>query len=224
MMGEWQAVRGRGSGHVVHVFSIDESVMKVVVVVAGMMAFAAGMFPARATAQDGVHSSIDGFNGVPWGASGEVIERKFGSPVQADTLENGIIVLAYRETLLDLPATALYALLQDRGLVKVQLLVDLDVAAGDCEGQYGRLRDYVKLSYPLIPPVESSSYPYHRDFCSAVREGAGEWATQWTDRSANSTITVIVERGTAAVKLIFESGLFRDWLGVPPPPDEDSER
>ena len=186
----------------------------------GLLALALGALPGRAVGQDGALTSVEGFNGIPWGAPGSAIEDTFGSPVQTDTLDNGIIVLAYRETLLDLPAATLYAVLADRGLVKGQHMVNLDLEAGDCEGQYGRLRDHVKFTYPLLTPVENSDYPYQSDFCTAVRDSTGSWATQWIDRSTSSIVTVIVERGSTEVKLIFESGLFLDWLGVTLPPED----
>lgn len=173
-------------------------------------------------AQHAASTSVDGFNGLPWGTSAEAIVERFGDPVQRDRLDNGIIVLAYRETLLDLPVSTLYAVLPDRGLVKGQHMFELDLEAGDCEGQYTRLRDHVKFSYPLIAPVENADYPFEVDFCTAVSEGTGEWATQWTDRSTSSIVTVVVERGSEEVKLIYESGLFLDWLGVSLPP-EDAE-
>lgn len=187
-----------------------------------LAALGMGFFPARLTAQRKASTSIDGFNELPWGTTGRAIEDKYGTPVQTDTLGNGIIVLGYRDALLGLPTQTMYAVLPDRGLAKGQHSVKLDVEAGDCEDQYRRLRDHITFTYPLIAPDENADFPYDMDFCTAVTEGVGKWATQWIDRSTSSIVTVIVEEGSDEVKLIFESALFLEWHGVSlPPEDED---
>lgn len=193
--------------------------MRAALIAAGLAVLGAGILPAELAAQRTVKTSVDGFNGLPWGAPHQAIEDRFGSAVTTDTLDNGIIVLSYRETVLDLPATSLYAVVPDVGLVKGQHMVELDLEAGDCEGQYRRLRDHITFTFPLIAPVENTEYPFDLDFCEAVSEGVGVWATQWIDRSTSSVVTVIVEEGTDEVKLIFESEQFLDWLGVSLPPE-----
>ncbi len=194
--------------------------MRTAALAVGLALLAAGICPPEGVAQRTVSTSIDGFNGVPWGAPQQSIEDRFGTPVQTDTVENGVIVLSYRETILDLPATTLYAILPEKGMVKGQHMIELDLEAGDCEGQYRRLRDHVMFTFPLIAPVENTEYPYDLDFCEAVSHGAGLWATQWIDRSTSSVATVIVEEGSDEVKMIFESGLFLEWIGVSLPPED----
>lgn len=178
------------------------------ILTSGSMAFGASSL----TAQGGALTSIDGFNGMPWGASAADIEAKFGEPAQVDTLDNGIIVLAYREDLLGEPALSLYAILGDRGLVKGQQIVKLKLEEGNCEAQYRVYRDYVTLTYPLIAPVENYDYPFTEDFCTAVQKQRGQWANQWADPKNGAVITVIVEKGTDEVKLIYESAVFLNWL------------
>ena len=182
---------------------------------------ALALTPSLLPAQRTVSTAIDGFNGVAWGSSYEAVEERFGTALRSDTLDNGIIVLSYRETVLDRPARTMYAILPDKGLVKGQHMVAMDLDAGDCEGQYRRLRDYVMFTFPLIAPVENTEYPPQLDLCEAIRAGAGVWATQWIDRSTNSVATVIVEEESTDVKLIFKSGLFLEWLGVTLPPEEE---
>jgi len=169
------------------------------------------------TAQDGASTSIDRFNGIPWGASAADIEAKFGEPAQIDTLDNGIIVLAYREDLLGEPAVSLYAILSDRGLVKGQRIVKLKLEEGNCEAQYRVYRDHVTLTYPLIVPVENVDYPFTEDFCAAVQNQRGQWANQWVDPKNGAVVTVIVEKGSDEVKLIYESVAFLNWLDAEPP-------
>lgn len=156
--------------------------------------------------------SIDGFNGIAWGASDEDIRAEYGEPAKVDSLDNGIVVLAYREELLDEPAVAFYALLGAHGMVKGQHVVQLHLEEGDCEDQYRRYRDHVKLAYPLLVPVESFDYPFTDDFCTALANGEGEWMTQWTDPTNGAVITVIVQRGSKEVLLVYESATFLEWL------------
>ena len=194
--------------------------MRAVLTAASVALLGAWGFPAELTAQRTVSTSVDSFNGLFWGASAEEVEMRYGSAVQTDTLGNGIVVLAYRETVLDLPATTMYAVLPDKGLVKGQHAVKFDFEAGDCEGQYRRIRDDVAVTYPLITPVENANHPYDMDFCSALREGQGGWATQWSDPSTGSVITVIAHPGSDEVKLIYESALFLEWLDEARPPED----
>lgn len=194
------------------------------VIVAGLVGlFGLAVIPARLPAQQRALTSVDGFNGLPWGSPGAAIEQKHGAPVQTDSLDNGIVVLAYRDTLLDIPANTMYAVLTDHGLVKGQHTVKLDLEAGDCEAQYRRVRDHITFMFPLIAPAENTEYPFDLDFCEAVAEGVGVWATQWIDRSTRSIVTVVVDEGTDEVKVIFESGLFLDWLGVDLPPEDPDD-
>jgi hypothetical protein len=164
-------------------------------------------------AQERASMSIDGFNGMSWGSSDADIIGEFGDPTQVDSLENGLVVLSYRESLLGEPAVSLYAILGGYGLVKGQHTVKLKPEKGNCEGQYRVYRDHVTLTYPLIAPVENYDYPFTDDFCTAIENGTGAWGNQWTDPSNGSVATVIVQRGTDEVRLIYESATFIDWLG-----------
>lgn len=168
-------------------------------------------------AQERASTSIDGFHGMPWGTTETEILAQFGEPAQVDTLENGILVLAYREIFLGEPAVAFYAILADRGLVKGQYVVKLRLEEGSCEAQYRVYRDHVTLAYPLIVPIENYDYPFTEDFCTALRNQRGVWANQWTDTSNGSVITVIVPLGTDEVRLIYESATFLEWLGPETP-------
>jgi hypothetical protein len=168
-------------------------------------------------AQERASTSIDGFHGMPWGTAETEILAQFGEPAQIDTLENGILVLAYRENLLGEPAVAFYALLADQGLVKGQYLVKLRLEEGNCEAQYRVYRDHVTLAYPLIVPVENYDFPFTEDFCTALQNGRGTWANQWTDSSSGAVVTVIVPPGTDEVRLIYESSTFLNWLGPEAP-------
>jgi hypothetical protein len=163
-------------------------------------------------AQDGVSNTIDGFNGIPWGASQSDIRATHGVPAQVDTLDNGIVVLAYREELLGEPAVAFYALLGDSGMVKGQHVAKMQLDEGNCEGQYRVYRDHVTLTYPLIVPVENYDYPFTESFCTALQNQRGEWANQWTDETNGAVITVIVPRGSDEVMLIYESLTFLNWI------------
>jgi hypothetical protein len=172
-----------------------------------------------AGAQDGASTSIDGFNGIPWGSAETLIRELHGEPDQVDSLDNGILVLAYREELLGEPAVAYYALLGEHGMVKGQHIVKLDLEGGNCEGQYRVYRNHVTLAYPLIPPVENYDYPFTEDFCTAIENQRGQWANQWTDPSNGAVVTVIVPLGSDQVMLIYESSTFLMWLD----PDEGEE-
>jgi len=173
--------------------------------------------PLKLGAQERASTSIDGFRGMAWGASEADIRSVNGEPAKVDTLDNGIVVLAYRDTLLGEPTVAFYALLGEEGMIKGQYVVKLKLDEGDCEGQYRVYRDHVTLSYPLIAPIENYDYPFTVDFCTALRDQNGWWANQWKDPSNGSVVTVIVQQGTDEVKLIYESATFLRWLEADAP-------
>lgn len=179
---------------------------------------AAWVGTSELSAQQGVSMSVDGFDGFAWGASEADIEARLGEPAVVDSLNNGILVLAYRVDLLGEPSVAYYALLGEEGLVKGQYLVKLKLDEGDCEGQYRVYRDYVTLTYPLIPPVENYDYPFTEDFCTALENGRGTWANQWADPENGAFVTVIVQEGTDEVKLIYESAAFLNLIEQQPSP------
>jgi len=168
-------------------------------------------------AQGRALTSIDGFNGMAWGSSDSAIRAKYSEPAQVDSLENGIVILTYRENLLGEPAVALFAVFGDHGLIKGQHIAKLKLEEGDCEAQYRVYRDHVTLTYPLISPVETADFPFAEDFCTALQNGHGWWVTQWTDPSNGSVATVIVQQGTDEVKLIYESAVFLNWLDAQAP-------
>lgn len=171
-------------------------------------------------AQGHASTSIDGFNGLPWGSSEADIRALYGEPANVDTLDNGIVVLAFREELLGEPAVAFYALLGEEGMIKGQHVAKLRLDEGNCEAQYRAYRDHVTLSYPLISPIENYDYPFTIDFCTALRDQNGWWANQWKDPSNGAVVTVIVQEGTDEVKLIYESATFLNWL-EPEAPAQD---
>lgn len=175
-------------------------------------------------AQEGASRTVDGFNGMPWGASVSEIESTYGAPRQTDTLENGIVVLSYDDELFDHSVVTLYAVLEGQGLIKGQQVARLDLEAGDCEAQYRRYRDLVTLHFPLIVPIENFDYPFTMTFCEAVEARSGTWGTQWRDEGTGSVVTVIVEEGTDFVKLIYESRAFLEWLGAASSPAEGPEQ
>lgn len=192
--------------------------------VATMLALGAVLSgPALVAGQDGALESVDGFNGHPWGASRTEIEASSGRPERADVLDNGVTVLAFRDSLLDREAVTLYALVDGIGLVKGQHVARIDVDEGDCDEQYRAFRDHVTLLYPLLQPVENFEIPLEGDFCAAIEERTAVWATQWKDPSTGSVITVIVEEGSDLVKLIYESRAFLDWLGAPVAAEDDPD-
>ena len=189
-----------------------------IVAILACLSFSLGA--SELVAQGRVSTSIDGFHDMAWGSSDSTIQAKLGEPAHVDSLENGIVVLAYREDLLGEPAVALFAMLGDHGLIKGQHVVKLKLEEGDCEAQYRVYRDYVTLTYPLIAPVENYDYPFTADFCTALQEEHGWWANQWTDPSNGSVVTVVVEEGTDEVKLIYESATFLDWLHAQAPGED----
>ncbi|MBT8479832.1 MAG: hypothetical protein KJO06_13000 [Gemmatimonadetes bacterium] len=179
---------------------------------------AAWVGTSELSAQQGVSMSIDGFDGFAWGTSEAAIGARLGEPAVVDSISNGIVVLAYRVDLLGEPSVAYYALLGEEGLVKGQHLVKLQLEEGDCEGQYRVYRDYVTLTYPLIRPIENYDYPFTEDFCTALVNGRGTWANQWTDPENGAVVTVIVQEGTDEVKLIYESAAFLNLIEQQPSP------
>jgi hypothetical protein len=170
--------------------------------------------PLAARAQSGVSLSIDEFNGFPWGTPASEIYARLGAPEQADTLNGGMMVLAYRDTLEESATVAMYAILAEEGLVKGQYSVRFDQldAAGGCESQFVRLRKYLLLKYPMIVPEDRSRNDSPKAFCEAVLDGDAAWISTWIDPGTGARAMVVIDAGKPRLNVVFESARFLDWV------------
>lgn len=166
--------------------------------------------PWPAAAQNGPSKSIDAFNGFPWGTSESAIVEQLGPPLQADTLEQGILVLVYQDELAGIATVAMYAVFPDEGLVKGQHTVAFD-DVNDCESTFRTLRTHVLLSYPMIVPVDQSRNDSMETFCEAVRAGLAEWISTWEDAETGARAMVVIESGRPRLSVIVESSTFIRW-------------
>lgn len=156
-------------------------------------------------------SAVSGFNDVPWSISAAELESMLGPAAHSEELELGITVYVYRDSVAGVASVAMYAVLDSLGMVKGQHAVELDPDQS-CDEQYRKLRDYVKLTYPLLTPVENQDIQTRDDFCAAFREGKASWATQWRDPDTGTVVTVLLEPEAPVIKVIFESAQFIAWL------------
>jgi hypothetical protein len=164
-----------------------------------------------------VLETVSGFNDFPWGTSAAELQSTLGPAAHDETLEAGIRVYVYRDSVAGEESLAMYAVLDSLGMVKGQHTVRLDERVS-CEVQYRSLRDHIKFLYPLLTPVENRENRSLADFCTALEEGAASWATQWKDPDTGSVVTVQLEAGAEAIKLIFESAQFIEWVAAIQPP------
>ena len=162
-------------------------------------------------AQAQLPASASGFNDIPWGVSASELESQLGPAAHSEQLELGITVYAYRDSVAGAPSVAMYAVLDSLGMVKGQHAVTLDPDQS-CDDQYTKLRDYVKLTYPLLTPVENQDVQSWDDFCTAYEKGEASWATQWRDPETGTVMTVLLEPEAPVIKVIFESAEFIAWL------------
>ncbi len=167
--------------------------------------------PLTGFAQQGVSLRIDGFEGFAWGASDTSVIARFGAPVQADTLEEGVVVLAFPSTIIDTASVALFAFLPGQGLVKGQHSIPF-APSDDCVGLIQALRRYLLLKYPMIVPEDRSRNDSNKNFCSAVVDGDAAWIASWKDTETGAQALVSVEAGRPRVDVVFESAEFLAWI------------
>ena len=174
------------------------------------------LLPATAGAQQSVSLRIDEFEGFPWGTAQEAVLDSLGAPVQADTLEEGIVVLAFEGTIDDTASIAMFAFFPGQGLVKGQHSIPFD-ASVDCVALFRDMRHFLLLKYPMIVPVDRSRNDSSKGFCDAVPEGDAEWITSWEDSQTGARALVSIEARRPRLNVVFESADFIAWV-------EDSER
>lgn len=166
---------------------------------------------APAIAQDSPSMTIDGFRGLAWGTSPAEIVSKFGEPAENRRIDDGLLMLAYRDSLEGRPSVILFGLLDDAGLVKGQEVVD--AGEGDsCITYIRAVHRTVDLRYPLIRPKEEAKNNTGDAICEAAAGGMAFWHRQWRDEATGSIVTVSLDSGADQVNLIYESKAFRDWL------------
>lgn len=154
---------------------------------------------------------ISGFRGIEFGASADDIRATFGEPLEERLLENGLRMLAYRGELAGQPSVILFGLLDDRGFVKAQEVIDL-AGGEECVGQIRDIHHEINLKYPLIRPAEQARNNTPDAICTAAPAGQAYWHRQWSDDSTGALITVSVPSGGDEVDVVYESRAFRDWV------------
>jgi hypothetical protein len=157
-------------------------------------------------------TSITGFRGIEFGASAEQIRSVFGEPIEDRRLDNGLRMLAYRGELAGEPSLILFGVLDDRGFVKAQEVIDL-AGGNDCIAEIREIQHEINLTYPLIMPAEQARNNTPDPICEAAPKGGAFWHRQWRDESTGAVITVSVPSGSDEVDVIYESRAFRDWVG-----------
>jgi len=165
-------------------------------------------------AQQRVSMTVDGFNGFTWGTPLTAIVEALGEPVQADTLDGEMLVIAYRDKLEQSASVAMYAILQREGLVKGQHSISFDElsSTGDCEAEFIRLRKYLLLKYPMIVPEDRSRNDSSKAFCAAVLDGDAAWISTWNDSSTGARAMVVIDAGKPRLNVVFESARFIEWV------------
>lgn len=170
--------------------------------------------PPTADAQERVSMTVDGFNGFRWGAPASEIFESLGEPARTDTLDGGMLVVAYRDSLEQFASVAMYAILADEGLVKGQHSIPFDelTNAGECEAGFIRLRNYLLLKYPMIVPEDRSRNDSSKAFCEGVLDGDAAWISTWTDSATGARAMVVIDAGQPRLNVVFESARFLEWV------------
>ncbi len=158
--------------------------------------------------------SVDEFNGFTWGTRTPELYERLGAPAQADTLDGGMMVLAYRDSLEGSASVAMYAILAEEGLVKGQHSIPFDEleSAGGCEAQFVKLRKYLLLKYPMIVPEDRSRNDSPKAFCEAVLDGDAAWISTWLDPVTGARAMVVIDAGQPRLSVVFESARFFEWV------------
>jgi len=168
--------------------------------------------PVSAGAQQGASLRIDAFDGFPWGTTEEEILDRLGEPVQADTLEENVVVFGFLSTIVDTASIAMFAFLPGEGLVKGQHSITFDASSEDCVALFRAMRNHLLLKYPMIVPVDRSRNDSGKGFCSAVADGDAAWLSTWEDPETGAQATVSIEAGRPRLNVIFESARFIAWV------------
>ena len=170
--------------------------------------------PQTAGAQERVSMTVDGFNGFRWGAPASAIFESLGEPARTDTLDGGMLVVAYRDSLEQSASVAMYAILEGDGLVKGQHSISFEELSStdECEAGFIRLRNYLLLKYPMIVPEDRSRNDSSKAFCEAVLDGDAAWISTWTDTTTGARAMVVIDAGQPRLNVVFESARFLEWV------------
>jgi hypothetical protein len=169
---------------------------------------------SSANAQQRASATIDSFRGLAWGSTTAMVLEAFGEPEEDSVLDGGLQMLAFRDSLVGRPSVVLFGILPDHGLVKGQEVITA-LEGQECVDQMRSIHTLVDLQYPLIRPTEEAINHTNGMICEAVKQGSAFWHRQWIDEVTGSVVSVRLDSGSTQINLIFESLIFREWIGAP---------
>ena len=165
----------------------------------------------EAVAQERPSMTIDGYDGLSWGATIDDVVARHGQAIDDAMLETELRMLAFEDSLGARPSVLLVGFLEDHGMVKVQQVVEIDTSAA-CVDYIRDLHRAIDVRYPLIRPTEEARNNSPDVICKAAADGNAFWHRQWRDEETGAVVTVSLPSGSDRVQLTYESGVFREWI------------
>jgi hypothetical protein len=173
-------------------------------------AAACGDRPEREEAATGdAEAVVTGFASVDWGTPLAEILRRRGEPEDREETGNGVTGLAFSDTVLLRPATALFHVHAERGLLEGSYIVRIPEATS-CALVYDHFYATIGDTYPTLSPEERQIQNPDRDYCAGARSGTGGRVTTWADPANGARIQLVLAPPGDALVVLYRSAAARE--------------
>jgi hypothetical protein len=152
---------------------------------------------------------VTGFASVEWGTPlAEILHRR-GEPMDREEAGNGVTGVAFHDTVLMRPATAMFLVHAERGLLEGSYIVHVPEGTS-CVVVYDHFYATIRDTYPALAPEERPIRNPDQDYCAAARSGTGGRVTTWVDPANDARIQLVLAPPGQALVVLYRSAAARE--------------
>lgn len=145
----------------------------------------------EAAATGDAEAVVTGFASVDWGTPLAEILRRRGEPEEREEMGNGVTAVAFPDTILLRPATALFHAHAQHGLLAGSYIVRFPEGTS-CVVVYDHFYATISDTYPTLSAEEHQIQNPGGDYCAGARSGMGGRVTTWTDPANGARIQLVL--------------------------------
>jgi hypothetical protein len=157
----------------------------------------------------GTEPLVTGFASVGWGTPLAEILRRRGEPVDREDAGNGVTGVAFRDTVLMRPVTAMFHVHAERGLLEGSYIVHIP-AGTSCAVVYDHFYATIRDTYPALAAEERPIRNPDEDYCAGAWSGTGGRVTTWTDPANGARIQLVLAPPGQALVVLYRSAVARE--------------
>jgi hypothetical protein len=147
---------------------------------------------------------VTGFASMDWGTPLAEILRRRGEPQDREEMGNGVTGVAFADTVLLRPATALFHAHVQQGLLAGSYIVRFPEGTS-CVVVYDHFYATISDTYRTLSPQERQIQNPDGDYCAGARSGMGGRVTTWADPANGARIQLVLAPPGDALVVLYRS-------------------